>query len=129
MLGSDSRPPVLYHGEYRQWKDRFINYIKNQDDFVEILDSYEKGPYTYIPAEEGQTPNPQQKIRMKADRKAFSTLLQGLSQEIYNSVDSYNGSAKELWDEVNNYMRGNELNDTIKLTNALKAYEIFKAKE
>ena len=52
-IGSDSKPPILFRGDYSQWKARFLNFIDRQELGEEILQSRKEGPaeyYVTIPA-------------------------------------------------------------------------------
>ena len=105
-IGSDSKPPVLFRGDYAQWKFRFTDFILRQELGAEMLKSIEEGPAEYyvdipgvpdavpivLPRREIQTDPSKltepQRNRLKADRLACSYLLQGLPNDIYNCIDS-----------------------------------------
>nr|GEW12684.1 hypothetical protein [Tanacetum cinerariifolium] len=42
-VGSTMRIPLLYKGEYSQWRERFMNYLKEQTDGEEMINSIQKG--------------------------------------------------------------------------------------
>lgn len=42
-LGTDVKPPVLFVGEYEQWKDRFLNFIDRLKNGENIRKSLEEG--------------------------------------------------------------------------------------
>nr|GEV13539.1 hypothetical protein [Tanacetum cinerariifolium] len=84
-VGSTMRIPLLYRGEYSQWRERFMNYLEEQIDGET--------------AEEKKTRN--------IDRLARSLLIQGLPNDIYSLIDS-NETAKDLWDAFERQMRGSD---------------------
>ncbi|KAI3672589.1 hypothetical protein L6452_38684 [Arctium lappa] len=43
-IGTDVKPPVLFKGEYEQWKDRFLDFIDRQKNGKNILTSIKEGP-------------------------------------------------------------------------------------
>lgn len=43
-IGSDNRPLILFDGELPQWKERFLDFIDQQDLGVEIHDSLTNSP-------------------------------------------------------------------------------------
>ena len=43
-IGSDTKPPILFPGEYSQWKDRFLDFVERNDYADEIMDSIFNGP-------------------------------------------------------------------------------------
>nr|GEX24998.1 hypothetical protein [Tanacetum cinerariifolium] len=89
--------PLLYRGEYSQWRERFMNYLEEQTDG-------ENAPPTlkdlkFWTAKEKKT--------QKIDRLARSLLIQGLPNDNYSLIDS-NKTAKDLWDALKRQMRGSE---------------------
>ena len=64
-IGSDSKPPVLFLGDYSQWKDRFLDFIERQELREEMLTSITTGPaefFTILPANEENTPPIPEKV-------------------------------------------------------------------
>nr|GEV37203.1 putative reverse transcriptase domain-containing protein [Tanacetum cinerariifolium] len=92
-IGSTMRIPLLYRGEYSQWRERFMNYLEEQ--------TYDEAMINYIKNE---------KKTQKIDRLARSLLIQGLPNDIYSLIDS-NETAKDLWDALERQMRGSEYGD------------------
>ena len=144
-IGSDTRPPVLFRGDYSQWRDRFMDFIERHDLGEDMIKSIDEGPlelFIDIPANPNANPpmparrdpkptsqyTPEERDRAKADRVARSYILQGLTNEIYNSIDSHK-TAKSMWDEIKKQMQGTNIGARIKVTNCLTQYEGFKAKE
>nr|GEY65430.1 hypothetical protein [Tanacetum cinerariifolium] len=42
-IGSTIRIPLLYRGEYSQWRERFINYLEEQTDGEAMINSIQNG--------------------------------------------------------------------------------------
>ena len=52
-IGSDTRPPIFYRGDFSQWKSQFLDFIAKNHIGPQILESLQNGPitiYTTIPA-------------------------------------------------------------------------------
>nr|GFC07227.1 hypothetical protein [Tanacetum cinerariifolium] len=47
MVGSTMRIPLLYRGEYLQWRERFMNYIKEQTDGEAMINSIQNAAILY----------------------------------------------------------------------------------
>ena len=43
-IGTDTKPPVLFRGDYPQWRDRFLDFIERHECYEQILASLEEGP-------------------------------------------------------------------------------------
>ncbi|GJY57957.1 hypothetical protein Tco_0457849, partial [Tanacetum coccineum] len=118
-VGSTMRIPLLYRGEYSQWRERFMNYLEEQTDGEEMINSIQNGDYPL--------PIKNSKCR-KIDRLARSLLIQGLPNDIYSLIDS-NDTAKDLWDALERQMRGSEYGEQDRKAAILYEYETFKATE
>ncbi|GJT28082.1 retrovirus-related pol polyprotein from transposon TNT 1-94 [Tanacetum coccineum] len=116
-VGSTMRIPLLYRGEYSQWRERFMNYLEEQTDGEAMINSIQNGDH----------PLPIKKTR-KIDRLARSLLIQGLPNDIYSLIDS-NDTAKDLWDALERQMRGSEYGEQDRKAAILYEYETFKATE
>nr|GEZ57620.1 hypothetical protein [Tanacetum cinerariifolium] len=77
-------------GEYSQWHERFMNYLKEQTDGEAMINSIQN-----------------EKKTRKIDRLARSLLIQGFPNDNYSLIDS-NKTAKDLWDALERQMRGSE---------------------
>ncbi|KAI3681558.1 hypothetical protein L6452_36357 [Arctium lappa] len=139
-IGTDTKPPVFFRGEYEQWKDRFLNFIERQDLGNFIIQSLEEGlmetqyrepaagaqevrvalSYTDLTADA--------KLRAKGDRLAKSYILQGITNEIYVKIDSYKASAKQMWDQLEKMMLGSKIGNQLKISNCLHSFEEFKGR-
>nr|GEW07211.1 hypothetical protein [Tanacetum cinerariifolium] len=128
MVGSTMRIPLLYRGEYSQWRERFMNYLEEQTDGEAMINSIQNGnqplPVIAKVSLAGNTQNTpptlkdlkfwtaEEKKNRKIDRLARSLLIQGLSNDIYSLIDS-NETAKDLWDALERQMRGSKYGDKI----------------
>lgn len=143
-IGSDTKPPVLFRGDYSQWKDRFLDFLERQEDWEQLKDSLDNGPKKFYAPQQAlpeNSPaiqqeqivlkyhecNADQKKRLNADKRAKSYIMQGMTNDIYTQVDSYT-SAKEMWDAIARQQQGSERGQHTKMTHCLQAYEGFKAK-
>nr|GEW53807.1 integrase, catalytic region, zinc finger, CCHC-type, peptidase aspartic, catalytic [Tanacetum cinerariifolium] len=45
-VGSTMRIPLLYRGEYSQWRERFMNYLKEQTDGEAMINSIQNGDHS-----------------------------------------------------------------------------------
>nr|GEZ61635.1 DUF4219 domain-containing protein/UBN2 domain-containing protein [Tanacetum cinerariifolium] len=122
-VGSTMRILLLYRGEYSQWVERFMNYLEEQTDEEEMINSIKNGdqPLPRVTqvsiARTSSTERPplkdksmwsdQEKRIQKIDRLARSLLIQGLLNDIYSLIDS-NKTAKDLWDALARHMLGSE---------------------
>nr|GEY93935.1 hypothetical protein [Tanacetum cinerariifolium] len=143
-VGSTMRIPLLYRGEYSQWRERFVNYLEEQTDGEAMINSIQNGdqPLPVIAqvslAENAQNAPPtlkdpkfwtaKEKKSRKIDRLARSILIQGLPNDIYSLTDS-NETAKDLWDALERQMRGSEYGEQDRKAVILYEYETFKANE
>nr|GEZ03729.1 hypothetical protein [Tanacetum cinerariifolium] len=116
-VGSTIRIPLLYQGEYSQWRERFMNYLEEQTDGKAMINSIKNSDH----------PLPVKKTR-KIDRLARSLLIQGLPNDIYSLIDS-NETAKDLWDALERQMRGSEYGEQDRKAAILYEYKTFKATE
>ncbi|KAJ9555966.1 hypothetical protein OSB04_010580 [Centaurea solstitialis] len=145
-IGSDTKPPVLFRGDYNMWRDRFLDFIDRQDLGEYIRLSLKEGPKVFTeekPAQPDSDPpvaahtvikkfedmTVEEKNRHKADKLAKSFMLLGLSNDIYFTIDSHNSTGKEMWDQIEKQMLGTSVGTQMKVTNIIKRYEQFKARD
>nr|GEU57653.1 hypothetical protein [Tanacetum cinerariifolium] len=118
--------PLLYRGEYSQWREKFMNYLEEQTDGEAMINSIQNGdnplPVVAQVLLAGTTPNAistlkdpkfwtaEEKKTRKIDRLAISLLIQGLSNDIYSLINS-NETAKDLWDALERKMQTKNLMD------------------
>ncbi|KAJ9545582.1 hypothetical protein OSB04_025289 [Centaurea solstitialis] len=144
-IGSDTRPPVLFRGDFSQWKSRFLDFVAKQPLHKQIIESLKNGPvkyYTEIPAvPDGNPPivggrvekddtnfTPEEANRVRGDILAKSYLIQSLPNEIYANIDC-NDTGKAMWDEIRSLMHGTEKGIQMKRTNLLTKFATFKGRE
>ncbi|KAJ9564242.1 hypothetical protein OSB04_000208 [Centaurea solstitialis] len=145
-IGSDTKPPVLFRGDYNMWRDRFLDFIDRQDLGEYIRLSLKEGPKVFTeekPAQPDSDPpvaahtvikkfedmTVEEKNRHKADKLAKSFMLLGLPNDIYFTINSHNSTGKEMWDQIEKQMLGTSVGTQMKVTNIFKRYEQFKARE
>ncbi|KAJ9537923.1 hypothetical protein OSB04_030656 [Centaurea solstitialis] len=145
-IGSDTKPPVLFRGDYNMWRDRFLDFIDRQDLGEYIRLSLKEGPKVFTeekPAQPDSDPpvaahtvikkfedmTVEEKNRHKADKLAKSFMLLGLPNDIYFTIDSHNSTGKEMWDQFEKQMLGTSVGTQMKVTNIIKRYEQFKARD
>ncbi|KAI3681354.1 hypothetical protein L6452_36146 [Arctium lappa] len=139
-IGTDTKPPVLFRGEYEQWKDRFLNFIERQDLGNYIRKSLEEGLIAPVWREPPEGTNEQiielkyeeldgdNQKRAKGDRLAKSYILQGIPNEIYVKIDNNKASGKQMWDQLEKMMLGSKVGNQLKISNCLNNYEEFKGR-
>nr|GFA60608.1 hypothetical protein [Tanacetum cinerariifolium] len=122
-VGSTMQIPLLYTGEYSQWRERFMNYLEEQTDGEAMINSIQNGdqplPVITEVSLAGTVQNApptlkdpkfwtaEEKKTRKIDRLARSLLIQGLPNDIYSLIDS-NETAKYLWDALERQMCNSE---------------------
>nr|GEX76864.1 hypothetical protein [Tanacetum cinerariifolium] len=136
LLLHDFNPiPLLYRGEYSQWRERFMNYLEEQTDGEAMINSIQNGDQSLhviaqvslVGTAQNATPTlkdpkfwtAEEKKTRKIDRLAKSLLIKGLPNDIYSLIDS-NETAKDLWDALERHMRDRK-------AAILYEYETFKA--
>nr|GEY94790.1 hypothetical protein [Tanacetum cinerariifolium] len=143
-VGSIMKIPLLYRGEYSQWRERFMNFLEEQTDGEAMINSIQNSdqPLPVIAqvslARNAQNAPPtlkdpkfwtaEEKNTRKIDRLARSLLIQGILNDIYSLIDS-NETAKDLWDALERQMCGFEYGEQDRKAAILYEYETFKATE
>ncbi|KAI3736237.1 hypothetical protein L6452_15775 [Arctium lappa] len=156
-IGTDVKPPVLFKGEYEQWKDRFLDFVDRHSNGENILLSITEGPMKSVTVnvpdndvddssdsghgdieKEEKTKqvkvdysqySEEQKSRFKVDKQARSLLLQSIPNDIYIKIDSFKHDAKQMWNQLEKMMMGSKIGHQIKVANCINNYKEFKAKE
>nr|GEX00747.1 hypothetical protein [Tanacetum cinerariifolium] len=109
-VGSTMRIPLLYRGEYSQWRERFMNYLEEQTDGEAMINSIQNGD---------------QPLPIIAQ-----VSLAGTVQNAPPTLkDPNNETAKDLWDALERQMRGSEYGEQDRKAAILYEYETFKAIE
>nr|GEZ39128.1 integrase, catalytic region, zinc finger, CCHC-type, peptidase aspartic, catalytic [Tanacetum cinerariifolium] len=124
--GSESRPPMLNKENYVPWSSRLLRYAKSRTNGNLIHISILNGPYVrrMIPelgdAERNVNVNEtfheqtddelseRELKQIEADDQAIQTILLGLPEDIYATVDSYE-TAQEIWLRVQQMMKGSDI--------------------
>ncbi|KAJ9544769.1 hypothetical protein OSB04_024476 [Centaurea solstitialis] len=144
-IGSDTRPPILFRGDFSQWKSRFLDFVAKEPLHKQIMESLKNGPvkyYTEIPAvPDGNPPivggrvekddtnfTPEEANKVRGDILAKSYLIQSLPNEIYANIDC-NDTGKAMWDEIRSLMHGTDKGIQMKRTNLLTKFATFKGRE
>nr|GEU88949.1 retrovirus-related Pol polyprotein from transposon TNT 1-94 [Tanacetum cinerariifolium] len=142
-VGSTMWIPLLYRGEYSQWRERFMNYLEEQTDGETMINFIQNGDHPlHVVAQvslAGTAPNTISTLKdpkfwtaeEKKTRKidlGRSLLIQGLPNDIYSLIDS-NETAKDLWDALKRQMRGSEYDEQDRKAAILYKYKTFKATE
>ncbi|KAJ9553830.1 hypothetical protein OSB04_017875 [Centaurea solstitialis] len=135
-IGSDNRPPILFRGDFSQWKSRFLDFIEKQPLGKDILESLKHGPvkfYMTIPdVPDGNPPvvggmvekdatnlTPEEANRLKGDQLSKSYLIQSLPNDIYANIDCNDTGL----------MHGTEKGIQMKSSNLLTKFATFKGRE
>ncbi|KAI3718270.1 hypothetical protein L6452_19134 [Arctium lappa] len=144
-MGSHLKPPVLFVGDYSQWKKRMIQFLnlKNRDYMTSIIDG-PGNPQSFVPGQAATATSPvipdryvskpyqfftdAEKARYKLDDEVLIYLTMAIPNGFYNRVDSRE-SAKDLWDELEKQFQGSKKSIQTKLNQSINAYEGFHAKE
>ena len=100
--------------------------MKRHSQSKYILKSLKEGPmepiYVFVPADsdeeqfnpfrEKKDPDgysPTEKARYEADDLAKSYLVMSLSNDVYQKLDSYKDSAKEIWEQLERIMQASKV--------------------
>ncbi|KAI3685601.1 hypothetical protein L6452_34851 [Arctium lappa] len=153
-IGKDVKPPVMFKGEYEQWKDSILDFVDRDVNGENILLSIMEGPMVpptvEIPDEESSDSEDgnvdraqrtktvpkepsqyteEEESRLKTDKQARSLLLQSIPNEIYIKIDNNKANVKKMWDQLQKMMMGSKVGNQMKVVNCINSYEEFKAKE
>ncbi|KAJ9542201.1 hypothetical protein OSB04_028707 [Centaurea solstitialis] len=137
-MGSETKAPVLFKDEYELWVSRFKLYIQRKEHGYEMLQSIMNGPkalpkHTLTNGKEVTKKvnelNPEEKALYKIDMDAFNYLVQAIPNDIYRKLDSYDESAKSIWDQLQKIMMGSKVGNQMRITSLMDKYENFKMKE
>ncbi|KAJ9551848.1 hypothetical protein OSB04_015893 [Centaurea solstitialis] len=136
-MGSETKAPVLFKDEYELWVSRFKLYIRRKKDGDKILHSILHGPHP-IPVttlDGRQVPKDfsemdvAERERFMIDVEAQNCLIQAIPNEIFRKLDSYDESAKSIWDQLQKIMMGSKVGNQMRVTNLMDRYENFRMKE
>ncbi|KAJ9556912.1 hypothetical protein OSB04_011526, partial [Centaurea solstitialis] len=136
-MGSETKAPVLFKDEYELWVSRFKLYIRRKKDGDKILHSILHGPHPIpvttldgrqVPKEYSEM-DVAERERFMIDVEAQNCLIQAIPNEIFRKLDSYDESAKSIWDQLQKIMMGSKVGNQRRVTNLMDRYENFRMKE
>ncbi|GJS12215.1 hypothetical protein Tco_0369011 [Tanacetum coccineum] len=117
-VGLTMRIPLLYRGEYSQWRERFLNYLEEQTDGEAMIHSITHGeqplPIVAQVSLGGTAPNAPPTLK---DPKYWSAEGKQIRR-----ID-------QLWDALERQMRGSEYGEQDRKAAILYEHETFKAIE
>ncbi|KAJ9545484.1 hypothetical protein OSB04_025191 [Centaurea solstitialis] len=128
-MGSETKAPVLFKDEYELWVSRFKLYIRRKKDGDKILHSILHGPHP-IPVttlDGRQVPKDfsemdvAERERFMIDVEAQNCLIQAIPNEIFRKLDSYDESAKSIWDQLQKIMMGSKVGNQMRFINNLSS--------
>ncbi|KAJ9541717.1 LOW QUALITY PROTEIN: hypothetical protein OSB04_028223 [Centaurea solstitialis] len=136
-MGSDSKAPVLFKDEYELWVARFRLFIKRKDKGNLILKSIDYGAKplpTHVVngirvVKEVEEMDEAEKTQYLIDLEAQNCLIQAIPTDIYRKLDSYDDSAKSIWDQLEKIMLGSKVGNQLRITTLMDKYENFKMKD
>nr|GEX25875.1 hypothetical protein [Tanacetum cinerariifolium] len=111
-IGTTMRIPLLYRGEYSQWVERFMNYLEEQTDREEMINSIKNGD------------QPLPRVTQVSIAGTTST-----EQPPLKDKSMCNKTAKDLWDDLARHVLGSEYGEQDRKATVLYEYETFKATE
>ncbi|KAJ9536225.1 hypothetical protein OSB04_un000591 [Centaurea solstitialis] len=134
---SDSKAPVLFKDEYELWVSRFKLFVKRKEKRNLILKSIEYGPKplpTHLvqgvrDVKEFEEMDDAEKCQYLVDLEAQNCLIQAIPNEIYRKLDSYDDSAKSIWDQLERIMLGSKVGNQMRITTLMDKYENFNMKD
>ncbi|GJZ83822.1 hypothetical protein Tco_0648995 [Tanacetum coccineum] len=115
--GAEGRPPILEKGNYVPWASRFLIFLDNKREEGELMrNSINKGPYKrreIVDAKDNSQKilkpikdlSPEDQKQYYTDIKVMNYILQGMSNDIYNSIDACN-DAQNMWNQIKILMQG-----------------------
>nr|GFC73043.1 hypothetical protein [Tanacetum cinerariifolium] len=111
-VGSTMRIPLLYRGEFSQWVERFMNYLEEQTDKEEMINSIKNSD------------QPVPRVTQVSIAGTTST-----EQPPLKDKSMCNKTAKYLWDALARHMLVSEYGKQHRKAGVLYEYETFKAIE
>ncbi|KAJ9536009.1 hypothetical protein OSB04_un000825 [Centaurea solstitialis] len=70
-----------------------------------------------------------EKTQYLIDLEAHNCLIQAIPNDIYRKLDSYDDSAKSIWDQLEKIMLGSKVGNQLRITTLMDKYENFKMKD
>ncbi|KAJ9557465.1 hypothetical protein OSB04_012079 [Centaurea solstitialis] len=112
-------------------------YIRRKKDGDKILHSILLGPHPIpvttldgreVPKDFSEM-DVAERERFMIDVDAQNYLIQAIPNEIFCKLDSYDESAKSIWDQLQKIMMGSKVGNQMRVTNLMDKYENFRMKE
>nr|GEV65775.1 hypothetical protein [Tanacetum cinerariifolium] len=140
--GSENRPSMLNKDNYVPRLSRIIRYEKSRPNGKMIVESIKNGPYVRRMIATTREPDLPLLVpkslheqtdeeliendikRMDTDDKAIQTILLGLPENVYATVDSCE-TAKEIWERVRQMMKGSNIGEQVKKAKLFNEWEKF----
>ncbi|GJW17037.1 hypothetical protein Tco_0024473 [Tanacetum coccineum] len=101
--GSKNRPPMLNKENYVPWSSCLLRYAKSRSNGKLIYNSIMNGPYV-----RHDELTEKELKQVESDDQAIQTILLGLPEDIYATVDSCE-TAQEIWLRVQQMMKGSDI--------------------
>nr|GEV81119.1 hypothetical protein [Tanacetum cinerariifolium] len=146
VASSESRPPMLNKENYVPWSFRLLRYAKSRPNGKLIHNFILNGPYVRKMIPEPGDANREITVtetfylqtdvelsekelkQIEADDQAIHTILLGLPEDIYASVDSCK-TAQEIWLQVQQMMKGSYIGIQEKKAKLFNEWESQNGKE
>nr|GEW63160.1 hypothetical protein [Tanacetum cinerariifolium] len=132
------RPPKLKKGSYVPWASQFLRLLENKQEDEELMrNSIDNGPYI---RKEITNPNDTTTTRpkpisnmSKPDKEKYyayinvmNYILQGIPNDIYNSVDACS-DAKQMWNIIKRLMQGSDISQQERHSRLMNKFDKFVA--
>ncbi|GJU58337.1 putative ribonuclease H-like domain-containing protein [Tanacetum coccineum] len=136
--GASNRPPILEKGSYVPWESQFLRFLDNKREEGELMrHSIDHGPYKRkeIPDPTDDTKtilepinkmSQQNKNQYYADIKVMNYILQGIPNDIYNSVDACK-DAQTMWTGIKRLMQGTNISKQERHSRLMNEFDMFVA--
>ncbi|GJT58395.1 hypothetical protein Tco_1001928 [Tanacetum coccineum] len=138
--GASDRPPILEKGSYVPWTSQFRRFLDNkQEEGEQMWRSIEIRPYVRKMITDPEKPNETilepiskmtkaNKKQYFVDIKVMNYILQGISSDIYNSVDACK-DAKKMWERIKRLMHGPKITKQERHSRLMNEFDKFVAME
>ncbi|GKE08498.1 hypothetical protein Tco_1412049 [Tanacetum coccineum] len=134
--GAEGRPLILEKGSYVPWASQFLRFLDNKRGEGELIrNSIDNGPYirkeivdlkddTKKILEPIKDISVEYKNQYYADIKVMNYILQGIPNDIYNSVDACN-DAQDMWKRIKRLMHGTYINKQERHSRLMSEFDKF----
>ncbi|GKB81680.1 hypothetical protein Tco_0948575 [Tanacetum coccineum] len=141
--GASKRPPMLEKGSYVPWASHFMRFLDNKQEEGEwMLHSIKVRPYEQKMIKNLDKPDdPTAKIieplskmtesnkkQYFSDIRVMNFILQGIPNDIYNSVDACK-NAQQMWERIRRLMHGCEKTKQQRYARLVDEFDKFVAVE